>query len=356
MNWKHLLLGRVQFDAAEEYLAFKYAFALILMWAGLPLLALFIAGDLTGANSIGLHRWTVRAYFLLSCLLIALLRGRKQWFAPAVWVFAVASLGVHLSGFIFVPQDELRLVWFYSLIAGVYILLGRRAGALFTVASVALVLACNPHQPAPISSRGLGTFITSLVSLSVIFHVFTQQTTSFFLGMLRSNERLRQLSEQDPLTGLLNARAFAQACDRLVRLAERHGTGYAVLFVDLDHFKRVNDQYGHDAGDCVLRTVAEVMRQRLRQSDVLGRVGGEEFVIFLPDTDATGAMRLAEDLRRDIEASCPRIGQAQPLCVTASIGVAPGRAGGNLESLQKQADQAMYLAKAAGRNRVTLFE
>jgi diguanylate cyclase (GGDEF)-like protein len=357
MTWRRWFLGEAQFGETDGYLRFQYAFALILMWAGLPLLALFIAGDLSGANVIGsAHGRTVRAYFLLSCGLIWLLRGHKQRFTPVVWVFATSTLLVHLSGFMYVPEDESRLVWFYSLNAGVYILLGRRVGALFTAASMAAVVVCNGHLAAPISQRGMTTFLASLVSLSVIFHAFTQRTEAFFRAMLASNARLRHLSDHDPLTGVLNARAFAQACERLMRLAQRQEAPYAMLFIDLDHFKRVNDQHGHDAGDTVLKVVAACMAKRLRQSDVLGRVGGEEFVAFLPDTDAQGAATLAEALRRDIQAARPQVAEGQTLEVTASIGVAPGApALASLDAVQRQADQAMYQAKAAGRNRVTVF-
>lgn len=357
MTLKQLLLGNVQFEVSEEYLAFKYTFAMILILAGIPLLAIFIAGDMTGANRIGLHGITVRAYFWLSCILLFALRGRKQLFKPIMWVYAVASLLVHVSGFMLVPEDEQRLVWFYSLIVGVYVLLGRGAGALFTAASALAVVLGNQHQAVPVSARGMGTFLTSLVSLSIIFHAFTQRTLSFYQRMLESNERLRHLSEHDPLTGVLNGRAFSQACDRLTRLAARHGAPFSVLFIDLDHFKRVNDQHGHDAGDVVLRTVASTLLTRLRQSDLLGRVGGEEFVAFLPDTGTEGAMHLAESLRRAIETAHPEISMGKTLTVTASIGVAIGHPGqSDLDSLQRQADQAMYKAKASGRNRVTLFD
>jgi len=357
MTWRRLFLGDVQFGEADGYLRFQYAFAMILMWAGLPLLALFIAGDLSGANVIATHGRTVRAYFVLSCVLIWLLRGHKQRVVPVVWVFALSTLLVHCSGFMFVPEDESRLVWFYSLNAGVYILLGRRVGALFTVASMVAVVVGNGHLAAPISQRGMTTFLASLVSLSVIFHAFTQRTEAFFKAMVASNARLRHLSDHDPLTGVFNARAFAQTCDRLMRLGTRQSTPYAVLFIDLDHFKRVNDQHGHDAGDAVLKTVAACMARRLRQSDVLGRVGGEEFVAFLPATDTQGAMTLAEALRQDIQAAQPELANGARLEVTASIGVAPGTSvPSTLDELQRRADQAMYQAKAAGRNRVTLFK
>jgi len=142
-----------------------------------------------------------------------------------------------------------------------------------------------------------------------------------------------------------------------MRLGTRQSTPYAVLFIDLDHFKRVNDQHGHDAGDAVLKSVAACMARRLRQSDMLGRVGGEEFVAFLPATDTHGAMTLAEALREDIQAAQPQLADGARLEVTASIGVAPGTSvPSTLDELQRRADQAMYRAKAAGRNRVTLFQ
>lgn len=357
MAWKRLLLGNVRFDEAEEYLAFKYTFGVMMMWSVLPLLVLFIIGDWSGTNRIGAHGTTVRIYFVMSCLLIWVLRGRKQWFVPVTWAFAGVSYLAFISAFMFVPTDELRVVWFYSLVAGTYILLGQQAGMLFTAASIAAVALGNPYQAIPLSVRTMGTFVTSLVSLSVIFHVFSHRTVAFYSAMLRSNERWRHLSDHDALTGVLNARGFAEACERLIRLGERRETPYAVLFIDLDHFKRVNDRFGHDAGDNVLRVVANSLRTRLRQSDLVGRVGGEEFVAFLPDTDAQGALQLAESLRQDIQACHPRVSDACELEITASIGVAtclPGQV--ELDPLQRQADMAMYRAKALGRNRVTLFE
>jgi len=353
---KRLLLGQQPFDEAGDFLAFRYTFGLLLMWAVMPILALFILADWSGTNPIGRHGTTIRVHFIASAVLIWALRSRPRLLLPVIWTYAVASLCVHLSGFIFVPADELRLVWFYSLIACTYILLGKAPGALFTLAAIVGVLIANHHLAHPTSERGMGTFITSLISMSVIFHVFIDRIVYFHGAMAASKEELRKLSERDPLTGVLNGRAFLQACQRLMSLGERNGTVGAVLFIDLDHFKNVNDQHGHDAGDAVLRAVATCMARRLRQSDVLGRVGGEEFVAFLPSTDAGGAMLVAEELRKDIQQAKPVTPGGVALEVTASIGVAlqqPGTT--SFEDLQRMADQAMYQSKSNGRNRVTLF-
>lgn len=139
----------------------------------------------------------------------------------------------------------------------------------------------------------------------------------------------------------------------MIEVARRQRTPYAVLFVDLDHFKSINDTHGHAAGDVVLKSVADCLARSLRASDALGRIGGEEFSIFLPNTDAAGAAKLAENIRSAIESLMPSIGE-RSLKVTASIGVARNsHSEQTMLEIQKTADQAMYRAKAAGRNRVS---
>lgn len=352
--WRSWILGQTIFGDGEELQGFKYAFAMAVLWMNLPLLLMFIAADASGANPIGWHAHTLKAYLVFSGALILVLRNHPQRLTAAVWALAAASLGVHLSGFWFVPADELRLVWFYSLIAGTYILLGRRAGALITLVSTVLVATANHLSPTPVSPRGMGTFYASLVSLSVIFHVYTSRSVSFHAAMVNSQARLRHLADRDALTGLLNARSFNRQCEHLTQLAQREGTRFAVLFIDLDHFKRVNDQHGHDAGDDVLRGVASTLAQRLRKTDVLGRVGGEEFVAFLPGADSAKATLVAETLRQAIEGLKFNTLKGATLQVTASIGVAADHMMGlSHADLQRQADQAMYRAKAEGRNRVS---
>jgi diguanylate cyclase (GGDEF)-like protein len=158
------------------------------------------------------------------------------------------------------------------------------------------------------------------------------------------------------LTGVLNARAYYQRCDALISLALREQIPFSVLFLDLDHFKSINDTHGHDAGDTVLKAVASCLSGSVRQSDEVGRIGGEEFSIFLPNTDLEGARRLAETIRESIELLMPDTGQ-QRLKITASIGVADSKAEHQtMRAIQQSADAAMYVAKAAGRNRVSCFQ
>jgi two-component system cell cycle response regulator len=170
-------------------------------------------------------------------------------------------------------------------------------------------------------------------------------------------EDARHLAMTDPLTGLLNRRAFTDAMEREMSRARRYGFPLCVLLLDVDHFKKVNDTRGHEGGDMVLKAVAKTILRLARKSDVVGRWGGEEFVVGLPQAAAAGARIAAERLRRAIaESPFPLKEEGHPLRVTASIGVAHAVEGEPLEAMIARADGAMYLAKSRGRNRVETEE
>jgi diguanylate cyclase (GGDEF)-like protein len=156
----------------------------------------------------------------------------------------------------------------------------------------------------------------------------------------------------DALTGLPNRRAVQDTLKRMIAQSARTASPLAVVLIDLDHFKQVNDTFGHDEGDAVLAAVADVLSSSLRTSDFAGRNGGEEFVALLPDTDAEGALALAEKLRAAVATiKLPRVERA----ITASFGVAiHPDAAADSETLLRLADRALYAAKSAGRNRVEL--
>jgi diguanylate cyclase (GGDEF)-like protein len=169
------------------------------------------------------------------------------------------------------------------------------------------------------------------------------------------HQQLAAAARTDPKTGLLNATAWQREADAEVTRSLRSGTPLALLLMDVDHFKRVNDRHGHLIGDQVLRALASELRQQVRESDVVGRFGGEEFTVLLPRTDAVGACRIAERLRNSagLLSACP---QDASLRVTVSIGVAVlGQHGGDLFELLAAADLALYRAKDAGRDTVRLY-
>src|SRR5262249_32795357 len=138
---------------------------------------------------------------------------------------------------------------------------------------------------------------------------------------------------------------------RALTTAHRHGRALALLLIDADHFKHINDEYGHEAGDAALQCIATTLRRELRGEDLLGRLGGEEFVVILPDADESAALTGADRLRLAVEnTEFAARGQCVPLRV--SIGVAALVADDDLPALLRRADRAMYAAKRAGRNRV----
>ena len=172
----------------------------------------------------------------------------------------------------------------------------------------------------------------------------------------RADENNRVLAALDPLTGVANRRSLIAALDRDMARAQRMREPMALMMVDIDHFKDVNDRYGHPAGDRVLCSVVNVLRQRVRAQDLVGRYGGEEFMVLLPDTGLTGAQQLARALCKAVEESrCPADGVPGPgIAVTVSIGVFGGRleSGDSWDMLIAAADSALYQAKNNGRNRV----
>lgn len=168
-------------------------------------------------------------------------------------------------------------------------------------------------------------------------------------------EKLKELAMLDPLTGLYNRRSFMDVCELEFAKAQRDRTPLSLVFFDVDHFKLVNDTYGHDAGDEVLRMLSRLAGGMLRSQDCLGRLGGEEFAVVLPGTALAGARCLAEKLRAAFEFNKMRVGE-QVIRVTASFGLAEIQACVECpKQLLKQADVALYKAKSGGRNCVCSF-
>lgn len=173
----------------------------------------------------------------------------------------------------------------------------------------------------------------------------------------RMNDELKRLAITDPLTGLYNRRQFERLMDTEVSMSLRHNEDNSLLIVDVDHFKRINDEFGHKAGDAVLRRLAKLMTENLRGTDIVCRVGGEEFVAICRRAKADDAQRVGEKLRRTIEDHSFSFNMTR-IPVTVSIGIAtiPNEHGiTNAEEFFQCADIAMYHSKESGRNKVTHY-
>ncbi|MHA6572490.1 GGDEF domain-containing protein [Pseudomonas yamanorum] len=161
----------------------------------------------------------------------------------------------------------------------------------------------------------------------------------------------RQKALIDPLTGLPNRAAWTERLEQEVNAWHQRGNSLSLAMLDLDHFKRINDGYGHLAGDKVLKIIATVLRKRLRPNDFIARFGGEEFVLLVPNSSLSDALAVGETLRAAIEA-CPFHFKGEPVTITVSMGVAQFQPGERSDLALKRADEALYRAKAAGRNQV----
>ncbi len=171
--------------------------------------------------------------------------------------------------------------------------------------------------------------------------------------------QLQYLADHDTITGLFNRRRFEQELEREVIAARRYRTGGAVLVLDLDYFKLVNDSLGHPAGDELIGIIGELLRRRLRHSDIVGRMGGDEFAVILPRADEAEARRTGESLLREVRSDMRAASVSGVQHVTASIGVAlfgPPRGELSAEELLAEADIAMYDAKEAGRDRLAVYD
>ena len=207
---------------------------------------------------------------------------------------------------------------------------------------------------AALSSGAVDVWASETVTPELIARVRVAFRSRQLLDLaLRRYSDLEELAYRDELTELPNRRGTARQVEVLISRSRRHGHQLAVLLVDADRFKLVNDEHGHATGDLVLREIAHRLRDRVRREDLVGRWGGEEFLVALPETTPEAAAAVAESLRIAVR-DTPMSSQDGPLLqATVSIGVA-GWVGEELDALVDRADQALYAAKAAGRDRIAV--
>jgi diguanylate cyclase (GGDEF)-like protein len=171
----------------------------------------------------------------------------------------------------------------------------------------------------------------------------------------KTEAELRFLADHDSLTGLLNRRRFRAELDQYVSFSARYGGRGAVMVIDIDGLKEVNDKLGHQAGDRLIRRVSDILRERVRATDLVARLSGDEFAVLMPQTDTAGALQLGEDLRAQVAEGFASSSEIAPASISVGITMFGGQGGAGSEAVLLAADQAMYQAKAEGRNRIMLF-
>lgn len=254
--------------------------------------------------------------------------------------YDLAVVGLDLAGF-----DALRLC--------------SQLRSLERTRALPILLAAEPEGRARILRAldlGINDYLLRPIDRNeLVARVRTQLRRKRYADALRENMQYAlELAVVDALTGLNNRRFLKSHLASALDRAAHVGRPLSLMLVDVDHFKSVNDTYGHDVGDEVLRTLAQRIRRVVRSADLVCRLGGEEFVIVMSDTPLTVATRIAERVRVSVQSSPFKIGAAAGfLSVTVSIGLAERGAGANPDALMRRADKALYDSKAAGRNRVT---
>ena len=207
-----------------------------------------------------------------------------------------------------------------------------------------LVLFCE--KPMPLASE----VIEKISDLNTEISKIARELQHKNRELERANATITRLMNTDPLTGIANRRCFMENFSRFFSAAVRHDAPLSLVMADLDHFKKINDTWGHDAGDEVLKAFSAILRDVSRHEDAVARFGGEEFIVALPHTDLAGAIHFAERVRKTLESSV--IGTAA-ITVTSSFGVVQLQADEPPESFLKRVDNALYTAKSGGRNRVS---
>ena len=262
-------------------------------------------------------------------------RKRRKPPIPYAFLLVPITAAITLS---LATQGVIGAFWCYPVVLFFFFVLPQRRAI---VCSAALLVAATAIVYHYLTMRITVRFAVSLLLTIVMVNIIQ----NIIHGLQR---RLLEQAITDPLTGAFNRRHMSTRLREVLASGRPPATPSALLMIDVDHFKKINDEHGHDAGDAVLKGLVSVVRSRARQTDLLFRMGGEEFVLLLPDTTETEAMTLADDIREAIAGSPLLEGHK----VTVSIGVGPADPQDSVDSWIKGTDAAMYVAKESGRNRV----
>jgi len=356
MSLENFLYSGFVFGEDEDLLKYKFR----MINSILIIVAFFAAlvgllSDL-GINDIGpIHSKVNYVYSLLTIALIFFLRSSRENYTMTANLLLTVSLLSFTSCLLFVPQDEFRMIWFFLLVFVAYMLNGTASGLFFTAASIGVILITHVFIDLHLSQVAINTAVLGLIIGSFLSQTYTRKISGYEQRLQEKNADLKVLASTDDLTGIMNKRIFQEVSERYFKTAQRDSESLTLLLFDLDLFKEVNDTYGHQVGDKLLVRFVEILESFLRKSDILARVGGEEFALLLFNTDFEGAYALAEKIREEVKRH-PFTFEGHEVSITTSIGATQLRASdASFDEIFARADKALYQAKADGRNKTRLI-
>ncbi len=336
---------------------FVVAIVLVIGFGGIMSRLLF-----EGRQFIALFRWRLIICILTAATVLAFtyFRWARRRLIP-IYILEYSTVMFASGYFLIQVQDHRNLgvavlialpLWTIVMPASLRMRIFTVACSLLAIPGMWLEVGFNP-----ILGISIGLFLAFMGTISVflghgIFYRLNRENYFNDRELETKRQKVEYLADHDQLTDLLDRRAFEEELEDELERAERYDKTLSLLMMDLDHFKKINDTYGHNSGDEVLRTFGQVVDNQTRQSDVGGRLGGEEFAVCLPETFKEQAVELAERIREQL-AEHTFEADGETFTVTCSIGIAEWSPEyDSLEELLDRADEAMYEAKEQGRNRV----
>jgi len=269
----------------------------------------------------------------------------QQW----VYVYLVSLFSFFLVIMLLPQASVTAVVWVLIIPVLAYLLLGKREGLILSVPFLIAGGVIFYGYLGDVGNPGVLIDLLNMVLCAVLMLVFIHL---YEVRREEAENRLVAMAQTDTMTGLANRSCFQSTLSRTIAECERSGTGFALVIMDIDHFKLVNDTLGHDVGDHVLRHIGGCLTERLRATDSVGRLGGEEFGLILRDVKPAAAFELVDELRKRI-AQCELAYGEATIRITASFGIAqwPDH-GRQADELFRAADRCLYRSKRTGRNRI----
>lgn len=291
------------------------------------------------------------AHAFFGLIFYLILKFNKDSYTFVSYGLIFMTLFIFSYAFYHAANTEIRMLWFLVITMAAFITNGKILGILTAVLSMLSLIYVNDIYNLDINNFTFLTIGSSLFITSLVLYYFTKKIEAFSRNLSEQNTRLDRLASVDPLTGIMNRRVFLEMADKYFYQSYRQDDKFYFLMLDIDHFKNINDTYGHREGDNVLVTYTKVINDILRKNDLFGRLGGEEFGLVILEKNRKNALHVAEKIRQTIESEVYKV-DGETLPITMSIGLAFGYESSTLEEVMHASDIAMYKAKALGRNKV----